>query len=105
MRSDLKNRLVFHWKRGFLRKLKYSEFDVELANDFRSTLKAVPKLSEDDFDKEYMYILWLIPLYTEWQYQRMIAENVDFDRQIFSDIRQIFFDKFDNPSGPSHRAQ
>ncbi len=100
MSEDIKTRLRFHWKEGFLRKLRYQEFDDALGRDFLSVLSAVPRLSEADFDKEYMYILWMIPLYMEWQRQKFLDSSIDFNNQLFADIRQVFFEKFDNPNGP-----
>ncbi len=102
MSGHIKDRLNFHWKEGFLRELRRGKFDRELAADFLEVLRAVPKLSEDGFDKEYMYILWLMPLYLEWQRQKLVDANIDFDNQLYADIRQVFFEKFDNPNRASH---
>ncbi|MDP0929476.1 hypothetical protein Q0601_20010 [Paracoccus onubensis] len=97
MTDELKKSLRFHWESGFLRKLRYGVYDEGMAEDFLRIIQGVPSLSESRFDKELTYIIWHIPLYLEWQSQRLSEKNVCFDRRVFEEIREIILRKFDSP--------
>ena len=64
--------LEFAWSfEGFLGQLRDGKFDPILYEEFITLLRSISFKGEDSILKEIVSLLWYIPLFMEWQCERV----------------------------------
>ncbi len=59
---------------GFFGKLREGKFDKELYNDFMQLLRTISFEEEELISSRVVSLLWYIPLFMEWQKERVKKE-------------------------------
>ena len=98
MRVDARANVKASWSNGFLRQIRYNEFDCDLCRILIGAINSLPRLSDDDFDKELTYLIWFIPLYTEQHIQRFKENGIECDLNLVNELKDAVYRCFDNPS-------
>jgi hypothetical protein len=96
MTSEQIEKLDLAWDfEGFFGKLRYGSFDKKLYNDFLQLLKGISFNDEDLIPKRVVALLWYIPLFMEWNMERVqhqVTSNEYFDLKtlIINELERIF---------------
>lgn len=98
MTDAQRDEIKVSWSEGFLRKLRYMEFDPELCISLILAIDKLPRLSDESFDKELTYLIWFIPLYTEQHIQRFKERRVKYDVNLVNKLKEAVYRCFDNPA-------
>ncbi|MVM37925.1 hypothetical protein GO730_10495 [Spirosoma sp. HMF3257] len=70
--EDLFSRLDQHWNElGFFGSLRVRELKFDLGQEVLAILSKVDFAEIDHIPKKYVRLLWFIPLFMEWQGQRL----------------------------------
>jgi hypothetical protein len=80
MRQELISQLEAIWEvdSGFLYKLRQGIFDRELYNEFIQLLREISFEDEELISSRIVSLLWYIPLFMEWQKER-VQKNISLN--------------------------
>lgn len=62
---------------GFLWKVRGGHFDIQEGEEFINFLRLIENENYQVFDKRFVSLIWYIPLFLDWQKERVIEKGAD----------------------------
>lgn len=70
------------WERpeGFFAQLRVGVFDEDRFDRIRSCLAEIDPSTSTEIDRRFVSLLWYVPMFMEWQIERVAARSGDVER-------------------------
>ena len=97
----IKNLLNENWdENGFFEKLRYDRFiDFQKGNHLLNSLKEYKIESSDLIDSELVRLLWLIPIFMDWQKDQLSKSSTEENMKLYNNLLNKFHNELERIFG------